>query len=320
MPDQSSKALVYIFGALAVTTSTYAYVRWSAGAKRRAPPKEEGVEELPRVPKDKVAEFFDVIIENMTKAIMALEAQLAQYRGQVPREQLAQVMLQQFEEQLQQQQDALLKKWGYTEEELEAATEYYGGDGDVRHGAKALHSSCTTPRACVRARRTADHWLFSALAITPRVSRLAPQELEAATEYYGGDGDVRHGAQRLRRMYEAVSGQSAGQLPRGLTEDTLCAALNDYFDVSIALMRRLVEDVTDRGQSVDNPLMMQEIMMRFTREQDAVATDALAAYGMHSEMVGPAIEKFKGSDKVMGTFAACQQRQQTEFAALGLPL
>eukprot|EP00611_Tribonema_gayanum_P025026 TRINITY_DN5615_c0_g1_i1.p1 TRINITY_DN5615_c0_g1~~TRINITY_DN5615_c0_g1_i1.p1 ORF type:complete len:262 (+),score=129.40 TRINITY_DN5615_c0_g1_i1:122-907(+) len=261
MPDQSSKALVYIFGALAVTTSTYAYVRWSAGAKRRAPPKEEGVEELPRVPKDKVAEFFDVIIENMTKAIMALEAQLAQYRGQVPREQLAQVMLQQFEEQLQQQQDALLKKWGYTEEELEAATEYYGGDGDVRHG-----------------------------------------------------------AQRLRRMYEAVSGQSAGQLPRGLTEDTLCAALNDYFDVSIALMRRLVEDVTDRGQSVDNPLMMQEIMMRFTREQDAVATDALAAYGMHSEMVGPAIEKFKGSDKVMGTFAACQQRQQTEFAALGLPL
>jgi predicted nucleic acid-binding Zn ribbon protein len=37
-------------------------------------------------------------------------------RGQVPQEQLQQVMAQQFEENLQQQQDALLRKWDCTEE------------------------------------------------------------------------------------------------------------------------------------------------------------------------------------------------------------
>jgi hypothetical protein len=89
--------------------------------------------------------------------------------------------------------------------------------------------------------------VLSALTHSPSPAR-RHQEMEAATAYYDDDPDVSGGATRLRRLHEAASGQTATQLPKGLTEDAVCEALNVYFDVSIAVMRRLVDDVEARGQ------------------------------------------------------------------------
>ena len=74
--------------------------------------------EVPRISKDKVAEFFFAANESITKTMVLVEQQLAQYRGQVPEEQLASVIIQQFEEQLRDHQDATLRKWGYSEEAI----------------------------------------------------------------------------------------------------------------------------------------------------------------------------------------------------------
>ncbi len=104
----------------------------------------DDVIQVPTVPLAKVQEFFSSLNAQMIQTLMSLDAQLAQYKDQLPQAQLMAVIKQHFEEGVQETQTRLLDQWNVTEEDMEEATIYYANDPKVKSGVaklKRIHGS-----------------------------------------------------------------------------------------------------------------------------------------------------------------------------------
>ncbi len=104
----------------------------------------DDVVDLPTVPLPRVQEFFASLNGQMLQTIMSVDAQLAQYKEQLPQAQLMAVIKQHFEQGVEEFQNKYLDQWNITETELEEATIFYADDPAVKAGVaklKRIHGS-----------------------------------------------------------------------------------------------------------------------------------------------------------------------------------
>jgi len=214
---------------------------------------------VPRISKDKVADFFASAVERIARAMVALEQQLSQYKGQIPDEKLKQVMVQQFEEELQEYQDSTLSKINCSE-----------------------------------------------------------KDIEIAYIYYKDEDNVKQPSNQLKNMYRAITGEVTDEIPADLTEDLFAEALIEYYDTATNCMKSIMTETESSRVGQDQSVWINMVMKRFQIEHESACSSALEKYGLHTEMISSALNKFKGSSKVISTFAQCQNKQQNEFASLGL--
>lgn len=72
--------------------------------------------------------------------------------------------------------------------------------------------------------------------------------------------------------------------------------------------------------TLQQPINVQALVMRWQRVQGADCDKALAKYGLNSESLGAAVEAFSSSASVQTVAMEIQRRQQKEISALGVPL
>ena len=99
------------------------------GAEKEA---EDGVEEIPACSRDEVIAIFNKLSAIMNQNISNLMRKINAQNAQIPQAMLAQYLVEHFETQLREVQQVVFREFGYDEEDVEEAVEFYEADGDHR--------------------------------------------------------------------------------------------------------------------------------------------------------------------------------------------
>ncbi len=145
------------------------------------------------------------------------------------------------------------------------------------------------------------------------------KELEEATIYYADDPAVKAGVAKLKRIHGSLSGETAGELPQGLTEDRILEAIPVFFQISIRVMKEVVEELKQEGQTMGgNAAAAQAITTRFMERQELACEDGLSEFGLTADLMGAALDHFKSSTQIMQAWQAGTEFQQMEYQRMGL--
>ncbi len=194
----------------------------------------DDVIQIPTVPLAKVQEFFSSLNAQMIQTIMTLDAQLAQYKDQLPQAQMMAVIKQHFEEGVQETQTKLLDQWNLTEEEMEEATVYYADDLTVKSGVaklKRIHGSLSgetpggLPPDLTEERMLEAMPIFFELSV--RVMKEVVDELKQEGQATGGNtAAVQAVTSRFMQKQELACEEDLSEF--GLTADLMGAALEHF--------------------------------------------------------------------------------------------
>ncbi|CAM9248059.1 unnamed protein product [Laminaria digitata] len=94
--------------------------------------KEDEEEEWEPVDRDHVVKFFQVINAQSHTQMAGFNQQIAQYRGKLPDQQLTELAVGHFEDQLAKSQHQVLMGMGISLEDMEDASRYYEEQGDAQ--------------------------------------------------------------------------------------------------------------------------------------------------------------------------------------------
>lgn len=99
---------------------------------RRTRSKEDEEEEWEPVDRDHVVKFFQVINAQSHTQMAGFNQQIAQYRGKLPDQQLTELAVSHFEDQLAKSQQQVLAGMRISLEDMEDASKYYEEQGDTQ--------------------------------------------------------------------------------------------------------------------------------------------------------------------------------------------
>ncbi len=200
----------------------------------------DDVVDLPTVPLPRVQEFFALLNTQMIQTIMSLDAQLAQYKEQLPQAQLMAVIKQHFEQGVEEFQNKYLDQWNITETELEEATIFYADDPAVKAGVaklKRIHGSLSgevtqeLPQGLTEERMLEAIPIF--FEINVQVMKGVIEELKQEGHSTGGNAAAVVRARFMERQELAVE---KGLSEFELTADLMLVAL-DNFKTSVQIMQ-----------------------------------------------------------------------------------
>lgn len=156
---------------------------------------------------------------------------------------------------------------------------------------------------------------------------------EATWEFLEFEDDypsVKKAVERFQKLYENVTGEKvvgarpgrgrvkSTQITVTLAKDELLDAATKYFDALTAAMGEIVQSVTDAGRDLHNPIVAQEVQMKFAAVATEAGESALEEDGISMDSFKAAIEKYSSDPEVGRTLAMLQMKQQQELMAFGL--
>ena len=140
---------------------------------------------------------------------------------------------------------------------------------------------------------------------------------------------VKKAVERFQKLYENVTGEKVvGARPGGvnaksevvlsISKDQLLDVATKYFDALTAAMGEIVQEVKDDGRDLHNPVVAQEVQMKFAAVANDAGESALEKEGVNTDSFKAAIEKYTSDPDVGRALAMLQMKQQQELMAFGL--
>lgn len=273
---------------LAVAAATGSILLVAAAASsffagKAASTDEQPLKEEDCITSNEVVEIFDALYIQMQSVLAQLSQQIQQIQQagqQIPEKQLRQLLVSEFERALQVKQESVLKEHDIEEDCLQEAT-----------------------------------WKM----------------MELPDDY----PKVVKAVERFQKLYENISGKKiVGRRPgdgKGadaggdevavtLTKDQLIEAATIYFDALTQAMGKITRQYKDMGKSMTDPMVLQELQMKFAATANDAGEEALKTkVGCDLDSFKAAIEQHAQNPEVGRALNMLQMKQQQDLMALGLP-
>jgi len=141
---------------------------------------------------------------------------------------------------------------------------------------------------------------------------------------------VKKAVERFQKLWENVSGESVvgmrpGQAAKAVEAFELLSpaktveAAEVYFDSLTMAMKGLVEQVKSEGKDLNNPVVAQELHMKFASVANETGEDALKSMDITLAQFQKSIEANASNPMVGRSLAMLQMKQQQALMSMGVP-